>query len=381
MKILVLTGIFPPDIGGPATHLDFLLKELLPQGFDFTVLTFGEPRRQLPFPVHTVSKKTPKIFRSLWFIARSFWLARDAEIVYIQDLYTSGLAGLLIKKILRKKIVVRFVGDPAWEKAVSETYTSDDIITFQRKRYPLAIELRRFFRDRILRGADAIITVSQFLKELLNQWGISSSKVEVIYNAVPAAEMPAISRAEIRKQLGLSGRVIVSAARLVSWKGMAALISIAPELIKSFSDLKIFILGDGPEMSNLKKLVQELNLSEHVRLLGRVPHGEILKFLKAADVFVLNSNYEGFSHTLLEAMATGVPVVASNVGGNPETVRDGASGFLVSYNDKAGLTQAIGRLLSDADLRKRFAANANQVLEKFSWSALIQEYGRVFRTV
>src|SRR4030042_5607088 len=117
--------------------------------------------------------------------------------------------------------------------------------------------------------------------------------------------------------------MIISGGRLEPWKGMAALIEIMSDLLRENSNFRLIIVGYGPERDNLKIKIKDLKLEKEVRLIDRLPHREFLEYFKASKVFVLNSGYEGFSHLLLEAMAVGLPIITTNICGNPEIVKDG----------------------------------------------------------
>ena len=106
--------------------------------------------------------------------------------------------------------------------------------------------------------------------------------------------------------------------------------------------------------------------------LGSLPRGELLQYLCAGDVFVLNTGYEGFSHLLLEAMAMGIPVITTKAGGNPEIIEDSKNGLLVEYNDKAALKEAILKLYRQPEFGERLAKNAREKLEKFSKERMLE---------
>ncbi len=148
-KILILTGIFPPDIGGPATQLDALAKELIKHGYQVRVLTFGEADNKLyPYAVIRISNRWPSFLKSFFYLIYGLFYALRVDIVYNQDLYTAGLTAFIIKKIWRKPLVTRFVGDSAWEIASTRGWVNDDILTFQEKKYSRKIERRKKIRKK-----------------------------------------------------------------------------------------------------------------------------------------------------------------------------------------------------------------------------------------
>jgi glycosyltransferase involved in cell wall biosynthesis len=163
------------------------------------------------------------------------------------------------------------------------------------------------------------------------------------------------------------GALIVTAARLVPWKGVEALVDIVAE--KKLWQL--VILGDGPLRKSLEKHTEEKNAQSRIQFLGNVSHAEVLGWLNVADVFALNSTYEGLSHTLIEAMMLGVPVVATRVGGNPELIEDGKNGLLVPVGDTKELHTALSSLLCDSAYAKKLGGNAKKSSADFSTDAMI----------
>jgi glycosyltransferase involved in cell wall biosynthesis len=131
-------------------------------------------------------------------------------------------------------------------------------------------------------------------------------------------------------------------------------------------DVELLVAGDGDMLEPWKQLTRELGLERRVHFLGNVPYERIPLYIRAADVFVLNSEYEGLSHTLLEVSALGLPIVCTGVCGNPEVVEDGVNGLLVPSRDDEALRAAIAKLLGDATLRERFIRAGIARMERFS---------------
>jgi glycosyltransferase involved in cell wall biosynthesis len=186
---------------------------------------------------------------------------------------------------------------------------------------------------------------------------VDPDKVQRIFNAYhgPAIESVTETQGEARARLGLAPdrRYVLTICRLMGWKRvdgiLRALVDLPP-------DVHLLVAGDGDMDEEWQRLARDLGLAERVSWLGNVPHSEIPLYIRAADVFVLNSEYEGLSHTLLEVLHLGTPIVASNVCGNPEVVEDGANGLLVDPRDPGTLRAALERLLGDPELGARFAA-------------------------
>jgi len=382
-RILILTGVFLEGVGGPPTLLKELNKDLIERGYRVTVLTFGKKNeaKKYPYPVKVVSDKWPSFLKSFLYLIKGFWLALKSDIIYNQDLYTAGLTALLIKRFLGKKLVTRFVGDSAWETALNQGETTDDILTFQDKQYSHLIEKRKKIRKKILLNSDKVIVVSNFLKDLAQKIGVAEEKIKVIYNSVDFLDLNDDLKVDLKKELNISGRVILTNARLTPWKGVDMLIKIMPRLIEKYGDIKFVIISEGPERKNLEKLVLDLNVEENVFFVGRISRQLVVAYLKMADVFVLNTNYEGMSFVILEAMKVGIPVITTKAGGNLETIKNGQTGLLVDYRDKGQWFKAISRILDDQELANRLVSNAKEDLKRFSWDDLVKETVMIFENL
>ena len=384
MKIIIATGIFPPDIGGPATYSETMARELTKRGFEVAVITYADRSKNQEagikkqgYGIVRISRIYPKGLRHFVYFWKLLRISRGADVVYAQDLISAGLPALAATKLLRKKFALKIVGDYAWEQHAQRSTTSlkfpisnfqfPNIEEFQKEKYGLRTELLRFLERVVAKKADVIITPSEYLKKLVIGWGVPEDKIKVIYNAYTEQN----NKFQV-SNFKFQGDVIISVGRLVPWKGFGALIEIMPELFKENPNFKLLIVGEGPQKENLKSQISNLKLNEKVILLGKVSHAELEAYLKMAKMFVLNTAYEGLSHQLLEALAAELPVVTTNVCGNPEVITDGENGILVDFNDKMALKKAVSRLWKDRVLTEKFIQNGKKTLEKFSLEKMIE---------
>jgi glycosyltransferase involved in cell wall biosynthesis len=281
---------------------------------------------------------------------------------------------MLASKCLRKKFVVRFAGDSAWETALNNGKTEDDIVSFQDKKYSFAVEKMKARREKILQAADAVIAVSNFMKELAIKIGAEPEKIKVIYNSIDFLPQPPAWQ-DPKKP------VLVFAGRLTPWKGVEMLIGILPKLKQKYPEIIFEILGDGSEKEKMEKLARDLSLEKNMNFRGRVSEEESHKIFARSSIFVLNSNYEGLPHSVLNAFRVGVPVITTSVGGNPEVVENGKNGLLAAYNDERAWEEALLKLLGDKNLREKFSAEGKRTLEKFGWENVLQETSGIFKSV
>jgi glycosyltransferase involved in cell wall biosynthesis len=354
MKLLLAADIFPPQSGGPATYVVTLANELSKQG-DFVRIVSLNAKSDKNVTAcsvrHVISSN--KLFRYLQY----FWLllqeAKSVDLIYAMGPVNAGLPGLIVAKFLGKKFAVKVVGDYAWEQFQNRSKSDVMVDEFQKLKIGGKIGILKSIEKFVVRNANLVITPSLYLKNIVLGWGAKEEKVSVVYNAVSKLEIAPKSKPN-------NERWIVSAGRLVPWKGMMALLKIMNESFLG-TDIKLKIVGDGPEYSHLLAEVKKMHLENSVELVGSLSHTDTLSYLRAADIFVLNSGYEGLSHVILEAKNFGVPVLASEVGGNPELV---SSEFLFPYNNLEIIKQ---KIVSVMDNHKNISFND----EKFSLRSMI----------
>ena len=367
-NILIATGIFPPDIGGPATYSKLLLDKLPKHNLNVEVLSFGEVRR------------LPKIVRHIAYFFKVLNRGRRADIIYAQDPVSVGLPAALASYVLRKKFILKVVGDYAWEQMHVE---GSDFITpeeFQTGQYGFKTEVRRKVERWVARKANKVIVPSEYLKKIVSMWGIEKNNIEVIFNGINLDKDHG-NKETLRKLLQFEGDLIVTAGRLVPWKGFDTLIKIFPEIKKKFKDVKLIIIGSGPQMNQLQNLIDEKGLDDDVALTGALAKDLVLRYKRASDVFVLNTAYEGLSHHILEAMDIGVPIVTTNVGGNPELIKDGENGLLTGFNDEKGLTELIIKLLGNREYADSLAVESKKKIQEFSEEKMVKNTASMLKAI
>lgn len=376
-SILICTGLFPPDIGGPASYAVTLGKHLAERDFDVGIVAYSSARKweedkNLSFRVIRVWKKWPKFIKHIIYFFAVFNETRKHDLVYSLNAVSAGLPALISSRLRKKKFFVKIVGDYAWEIAVYKNQSSFLIGDFQVATKRGWIKILANVQYWVCKKADRVIVPSEYLAGLVKGWGVDANKIFVIYNGVDF-EPAGINKEEARKKIGIPGNIILSSGRLVPWKGFKMLVKIMPKLLEINQFFRLVIVGDGPDRKLLEAMIKNLNLDKRVYLAGRKSKEELMVYLTAADMFVLNSGYEGFSHQILEAMAIGVPVIASAIGGNKEVIKQGENGFLVRYNDEFNLVEAIKGLWQAPELRKQFVEEGRRTVQKFSVERMVEE--------
>lgn len=234
-----------------------------------------------------------------------------------------------------------------------------------------------------LQGATRLIAVSAELRRVAVQLGADPARALVVGNGVDISKFQPHPKDEARAKLGIApkARVLISVGGLVERKGFHRVIPLLPELLKTYPDLVYLIVGgasaEGDNRAELEKMVADLGLGAHVRFLGPKPHEELAAVLSAADVFVLATRAEGWANVFLEAMACGLPVVTTDVGGNREVVCRPELGEVVPFGD----AQALGKALQAA-LRAQWNAECiRQYAQENAWPHRVQVLLDVLRSM
>jgi glycosyltransferase involved in cell wall biosynthesis len=364
VRVVIVSGIWPPDPGGPASHAPALADFLSERGHGVEVVTTAEtepaPRS---YPVLWASRRSR--FRHVRAASLVRQAARRADAVYATSMVRRAALGAWLG---RRPLVVKLVSDEVFERAAREGRYPGTLDEFQRVGGGGRTRFLRATRNRALRGARHVFCPSAYLRDVALRWGLDPERVSVLPN--PAPDAPAMpSREELRAELGLAGNALVFAGRLGPQKALGILL----EGLVDVPDVALIVAGDGPERARLEARTRELGLDGRVSFLGAVRRDRVLRLFRAADASVLPSAWENFPHTVVEALAVGCPVIATAVGGVPEVVRDGENGLLVVPGDPAALGAAITRFFADGDLRGALAAAAPGSVAAYSEEAVFAQ--------
>jgi glycosyltransferase involved in cell wall biosynthesis len=381
MRVLITSPVFPPDLGGPAVYVPSLGRFLVERGHTVSVVAFCSDPAPAghPFRVVAIARGSlpARYLKAFWAVWRE---ARKADVVYVNE--HLALLHVLAARLAGRPVAIRIMVDGAWEIAHRKGWCGDDdIVTFQTKDYGWKVRLTRFLQRRWWSWCRHIVACSEFLRQILiRHHGVAPDKVERIHNAYhgPAADDVRETPAQARAALGLAEgpRYVLTICRLMGWKRVDNIMRALRELP---DDVQLVVAGDGDMLEPWRALARELGLERRVRFLGNVPHARIPLWIRAAEVFVLNSEYEGLSHTLLEVQALGTPIVASRVCGNPEVVEDGVNGLLVDPRDPASVRDAVAKILSDKGLQQEFREAGLRRSAAFTRAGTFAEVERVLR--
>ncbi|NOZ76304.1 MAG: glycosyltransferase family 4 protein [Euryarchaeota archaeon] len=329
MKVLLLTP-WKPARGGIVTHVENLMAR---SENDFEIISYPSWARA-PF------------IRALVFLAAGFLsgVMKDFDLIHAHYAVPQGLLGVILGKVKKKPVVLTLHGS--------------DVLVLGRRRALRPILRWVFSRCRRL------IAVSRYLKEEAVGIGADGSKIEVIYGGV---EVPA---EESGTASGGGGYTVTFVGALVRQKGADVLLEAFREVRARVPDARLQVVGDGPERARLEGMEVE-----GVEFLGYVD--SVDEVYQGTDLLVQPSREEGFGLVILEAMARGIPVVASRVGGIPEVVGPDYGG-LVPAGDPASLAEAVVRVLQDPGLRESLARKGRERAREFSWEKMAKEVNSVY---
>lgn len=359
MRLTFLTGIWPPDVGGPATHGPEFAHFLVSRGHEVVVVTMGDrDATVLPCEVVVVRRSAPFPVRYSKVAIIAARRARRADLVYATATYAAAAAASLVA---RRSLVVKLVSDPAYERARRYGLFAGSLEDFQLSTGQRRIEALKQGRTRVLRRASTIVVPSAYLKEIAETWGLGRTPIIVLHNPAPALEAPVT---------GAVPGTFAMVGRLTQQKNL----DLAIDAIAQVSDARLVVVGDGPDQARLERKVAASGARGRITFLGALPRMEAIRVLAGADACVISSSWENFPHAAVEALAVGVPVVATAVGGVPEIVRDGENGLLVAPGSSVALASALQRLLNDRPLRDSLAAQARPSVDELTVDRV---YGRL----
>jgi glycosyltransferase involved in cell wall biosynthesis len=228
----------------------------------------------------------------------------------------------------------------------------------------------------IWKNSDAVISNSDGLKDLALKTR-PNQEVEVIYNGIDIENF----KPDQNKKMPDKFIITPGASRVTKRKGLDFLIRAVAQLLPKYPNILLRIMGDGDEKENLIMLIKELKLENNVQFLGRIPREKTAAYYQEANMFVLPSFNEGMSNAMLEALATGLPIIATETGGTKELVTENKNGFLIAMGDSNDLAGKIEKLIMDKVLCEKMGQESRQRAEKMSWQAVARQYVELYERV
>ena len=371
MNILITVGIFPPDIGGPASFVPKISNFLIENGHNVKIICLSEVgnnhiednldviriKRSHSLPIRWV--------KTIYQIVKN---GKKSDLIFVNGL---GIESTIANLLLKKQLIRKIVGDPVWERAYNQKKTTESFDEFQKNKHSFVIEVQKLLRNWSINSAEIVITPSDHLKSFVSGLGFSN-KILKINNGVHITD---IKKTNIHK----ADVNLLIISRLVVQKN----INIVIEAIGLLDDrnLKLSIIGEGGEFSKLEGLIHDLNLQNRVQLLGKIDSNRISQFLLTADIFIQASDYEGLPHSLLEAINHEVPILSTEAGGCKDLLNGGERGFIIpTPPDKKIIAENVSFIINNkAEATKKADAAKTFIIKKYNFLIQAKQYMEIFQ--
>jgi len=378
LKIAIILGdINPDDLGGAEIHLVEVMKRLLTYGHELHVFVGGDTRIKRLFPPDKIffyPIRYPQL-PNLKGLAYAFWATghllqharyQHFDLLHAKQEYPHGVIGATLSRRL---------GIPLYTTVQNPLAYEEELVFSGPK---MLSRLRQLIKPMVkyaLRNSAVVAAVSNY--SLANCQKLGAKNCVLIPNGVDTQKFR--PKAE---ELPSENPHIVTTSTLIPRNGLDTLIKAFGLLLDNVGRARLTIAGEGPLEKELKNLAQELGIENKVKFIATVPHEKVPELLWSADLFVRPSIYEGFGMSFIEAMASGVPVIACPTGGVVDFIENRQTGMLVPPNDPESLKQAMLSLLHNRKLYQRIRSKALALVkERYSWDGIAARVNEVYYTL
>jgi glycosyltransferase involved in cell wall biosynthesis len=395
-KVCIFTETYFPVVGGGETQARLLAEGLVANGFSVIILT----RRSDPSLKKTeqwgavTAYRLPPVgsgqLRKWGLLLTSLpalvSLRHQYDLVFVSGFRRVGIAAVLISKLLDKGCILK--ADSLGE--MSGDYFATGLARLRLRSAPPVFEPFLWLRDNILKRANAFVAISSEVDTELRTQGVNPALIKMIPNSVDTRRFrPAKpqTRDELRQKLGIPARdkIVIFTGRLVSYKGLPLLLRVWRDIQRNHEGVGLLLVGSGGQdihncEAELKEYVSAYGLKDSVHFTGGVQN--VHEYLQASDIFVFPTENEAFGISLIEAMACGLPVISTNVGGVKDILQNQQNGVAVQPGDFQGLYDALDALITDSSLSARLGRAAWQTVQnKYSAETVTQQYAKLFRRI
>jgi len=341
-KILLITAIYPPQIGGPAVFAERFAIWLRNKKFSVKVITYSVNKEIISAELIQIPLGNNRIKSLVKFIFQIVRNSNKNDLILANGAF---IETFLACKITGRKYLAKVPGDHLWEYSKNKSWTNLSVLEFQYAKLSLAQKIFRFLLNLSFRNAKYVITPSNQLSLIAEIWGVEKNKIKQIYNSAD----PNVFRKfkNDKKEFDL-----ITVCRLVRGKGLQELVKCALHL-----DLTLAIVGEGPLLSELKRLS---NSNSNIKFLGTVDNRNIVNALNNSKIFVLNSDSEATSYAIIEAKMCGLPVITRLNDGSSTLIRNNIDGLIFNDVGQNNLENSIASLINNEQLAKKLGKESEK---------------------
>ena len=383
MKILLTTcGGVVRGIKGWTEYA--LAKKLVDRGHDVTVLTSSsvmklhEAKKRENIDGIDVRRFNPYLPTSLAYMLRN-----DFDVINAH--FMGFMASISSYAVIRKKLndvpivhnVMGLYHDPYIVKSIDDPLSYPIMYGNMQRKFPMnPLRLKNWFSHLPLFGSDIVGALTNWEMEEIMKFGVDKEKVRLMPIGVDLGIFRK-NKGNFRKKYGVDGKMILFVGQPIPRKGPEYLVRSMKYVIEKFPECKCVFIGYKPN-AEIEKLCHELGLENNIMFIGFLEEEDKIDAYKEADVFVMPTLYEGFGIVFVEAMASGCPIITTNVAGVPEIVEDRKNGLLVKPKDETAIAKAVIKILSEKKMASKFSENNIKKARLYDWNKLVNLYEECF---
>jgi len=359
MKIAIVVHYFPPKhIGGTEIASFNIAKYLVQKGHEVHVITwldsdFPKNNMEEGFYIHRVFGKNIRFLTTIFYWFKIFICLKSIhpDIIHVQN-FGLGISAFFSKKFFRTPYLIYARGS---ENIFDRSFILKKITKL------------------VITNADKLLVLTKDMKKELKM--IYNGEILVVPNGIELDRFKNLSKRKLQK---INKKTIIFVGRLYSVKGLIYLIEAMVIIQNEENNTNLLIIGIGPEKKSLEMMVKKLHLEHFVKFIGDIAYTEIPKYLVQADVFALPSVSEGFPNVILEAMAAGLPIVSTNIGGLSEIIHNEENGYLVEPKNSEQLAYKILEILKNPEIGHIMSLNNMEKVKEYSWESVIESLENIY---